>query len=93
MPNALPITNVGIKIPPTPPAEKVIVIAIALKKISSGMEIKLTVPDQSEAHLWVPVVYKKVYINGEVKSSKKNDHQFNLIQLKGGTYDILYHFN
>jgi len=68
-------------------------IAIALKKISSGMEIKLTVPDQSEAHLWVPVVYKKVYINGEVKSSKKNDHQFNLIQLKGGTYDILYHFN
>ena len=68
-------------------------IAIALKKISSGMEIKLTVPDQSEAHLWVPVVYKTVYINGEVKSSKKNDHQFNLIQLKGGAYDILYHFN
>jgi hypothetical protein len=68
-------------------------VAIALKKISSGMEIKLTVPDQSEAHLWVPVVYKTVYINGEVKSSKKNDHQFNLIQLKGGTYDVLYHFN
>ena len=57
------------------------------------MDIELTVPDQSEAHLWVPVVYKTVYINGEVKSSKKNDHQFNLIQLKGGTYDILYHFN
>ncbi len=31
-PKALPINNVGIKIPPTPPAEKVIVIAIALKK-------------------------------------------------------------
>ena len=31
LPNALPINNVGIKIPPTPPAAKVVVIAIALK--------------------------------------------------------------
>ncbi|MDA9596983.1 hypothetical protein N9R95_01160 [Flavobacteriaceae bacterium] len=68
-------------------------VAISLKKISSGMEIKLTVPNQSEAHLLVPVVYQTVYINDEVKSPKKNDDQFNLIQLKGGTYDILYHFN
>ncbi len=30
-PKALPITNVGIKIPPTPPAENVMVIATALK--------------------------------------------------------------
>ena len=68
-------------------------VAVALKKIRSGMEIKLTVPDQSEAHLLVPVKYKTVYVNGEVISSKKNDDRFNLIQLKGGTYDILYHLN
>ncbi|MDA0937154.1 MAG: glycoside hydrolase [Bacteroidetes bacterium] len=68
-------------------------VAVALKKIHSGMEIKLTVPDQSEAHLLVPVTYKTVYVNGEVISSKKNDDRFNLIQLKGGTYDILYHLN
>ena len=68
-------------------------VAVALKKIRSGMEIKLTVPDQSEAHLLVPVTYKTVYVNGEVISSKKNDDRFNLIQLKGGTYDILYHLN
>ena len=46
-------------------------VAIALKKISKGMEIKLIVPDQSEAFLFVPVAYKKVYINGEVKNLKK----------------------
>lgn len=68
-------------------------VAIALKKISKGMEIKLTVPDQSEAFLFVPVAYKKVYINGEVKNSKKKDDQYNLIQLNGGTYEILYSFN
>ena len=68
-------------------------VAVALKKIRSGMEIKLTVPDQSEAHLLVPVTYKTVYVNGEVISSKKNDDRFNLIQLKGGTYDILYQLN
>ena len=68
-------------------------VAIALKKISKGMEIKLIVPDQSEAFLFVPVAYKKVYINGEVKNSKKKDDQYNLIQLNGGTYEILYSFN
>ncbi len=65
-------------------------VAIALKKINNGMDIKLTVPHQSEAHLYVPVEYKKVYINGEIKNSKKNDDHYNLIPLTGGTYEIRY---
>ncbi len=32
-PKALPITKVGIKIPPTPPAAKVVLIAMALKMV------------------------------------------------------------
>lgn len=68
-------------------------VAVAIKKISSGMEIKLTVPDQSEAHLMVPLAYKKVYINGQERNTKKGDDQFNLVELKGGTYDILYRLN
>lgn len=68
-------------------------VAIGLNKINTGMEIKLTVPNQSEAHLYVPIVYKKVYINGKAKNSKKNDDQYNLIKLTGGTYKILYSLN
>jgi hypothetical protein len=29
----------------------------------------------------------------QIKNSKKNDDQYNLIQLNGGTYEILYSFN
>ena len=68
-------------------------VAIGLNKINTGMEIKLTVPNQSEAHLYVPILYKKVYINGKAKNSKKNDDQYNLIKLTGGTYKILYSLN
>ena len=68
-------------------------VAIALKKTTKGMNIELTVPDKSEALVFVPTAYNKVFVNGEIKKLKKNDDQYNLISLTGGNYKILYRLN
>ena len=69
-------------------------VAIRIKKISSGMNINLIVPNESQAILHVPKVYQKVYINGKISKSKNTTDPFhNLIPLSGGKYKILYTMN
>ena len=63
------------------------------KKISSGININLIVPNESQAILNVPKKYQKVYINGEISISKNADSLNNLITLSGGNYKILYSRN
>ena len=69
-------------------------VAIRIKKISSGMNINLIVPNESQAILHVPKEYQKVYINGKISKYKNTtDPFYNLITLSGGNYKILYKMN
>ena len=68
-------------------------VAISLKKITSGININLIVPNESQAILHVPKEYQKVYINGKISISKNVDSLNNLITLSGGNYKILYSRN
>ena len=50
-PKALPITNVGIKIPPTPPAANVVVMAMALNSVISNKK-PITIQTFSKSTLY-----------------------------------------
>lgn len=61
-------------------------VNVKVSKTRSGLEMELTVPLGSEAVVYIPVIEKKVTVNGKKVSSKevKDGHQ--LYRLKGGQY-------
>jgi hypothetical protein len=65
-------------------------VAVKVTKTKSGMDIELTVPDGSEAVVYIPVKEKTVIINGEKVKSNKNEEAYKLYTLKGGNYTIVY---
>jgi len=63
-------------------------VSVKITKTKSGMDIKLTVPDGSEAVVYIPVKEKTVIINGEKVKSNEKEEGYKLYTLKGGNYTI-----
>jgi alpha-L-rhamnosidase len=63
-------------------------VAVKLTKVEKGMDIKLTVPEGSEAVVYIPAKNKKVTIDGEKTTSKEKDGDYSLYRLSGGEYKI-----
>ena len=64
-------------------------VAVKVTKTKSGMDIDLTVPDGSEAVVYIPIKEKTVIINGQKVNSKEKEGAFKLYTLKGGNYTII----
>lgn len=64
-------------------------VAVKVSKIRSGMHIELTVPEGSEAVVYIPVKEKAVSINGEKVKSNEKEEGYKLYTLKGGNYNIV----
>lgn len=63
-------------------------VAVKVTKTKSGMNIHLTVPDGSEAVVYMPVKERTVIINGQKVNSKEEEGAFKLYTLGGGNYKI-----
>jgi alpha-L-rhamnosidase len=63
-------------------------VAVKITKSAEGMEINLSVPDGSEAVVYIPSKEKKVIVNGKRMNSKLNDGDYKLYNLKAGDYSI-----
>ena len=63
-------------------------VAVKISKTKSGMNIHLTVPEGSEAVVYIPAKEKTVIINGQKVNSKEKEGTFKLYTLKGGNYKI-----
>jgi alpha-L-rhamnosidase len=63
-------------------------VAVKVSKTKSGMDIELSVPEGSEAVVYIPVKEKKVTVNGEIVRSEKKDGSYNLYSLKSGDFVI-----
>jgi len=61
---------------------------VKVTKTKSGMNIELTVPDGSEAVVYIPVKEKTVIINGQKVSTKAKEGAYKLYRLKGGNHKI-----
>ena len=64
-------------------------VAVKVSKIRSSMHIELTVPDGSEAVVYIPVKEKTVIINGEKVKSNEKEEGYKLYTLNGGNYNIV----
>lgn len=63
-------------------------VAVKVTKVKDGMNIELTVPEGSEAVVYVPEKNKKVTINGKKVTSNEKDGAYYLYRLSGGNYLI-----
>jgi hypothetical protein len=63
-------------------------VAVKVTRTKSGMDIDLTVPDGSEAVVYISVKEKTVIINGQKVNSKEKEEGYKLYTLKGGIYKI-----
>jgi glycogen debranching enzyme len=63
-------------------------VAVKVAKVKNGMDIDLTVPEGSEAVVYVPAKNKKVTIDGKKVVSKEKDGDYTLFRVKGGEYKI-----
>jgi len=74
-------------------------VSVKIEKNKSGMNINLTVPDESEAVVYIPEKYNKItiddthifhkkYIKNEVASFAGKKDNYNCFKLSGGTYKI-----
>lgn len=63
-------------------------VAVKVTKTGEGMEMNLSVPDGSEAVVYIPSEEKKVIVNGKRMNSKLKDGNYNLFKLKSGDYSI-----
>ncbi|MEK9609592.1 MAG: alpha-L-rhamnosidase C-terminal domain-containing protein [Flavobacteriaceae bacterium] len=63
-------------------------VAVKVTKVKKGMDIELTVPNGSEAVVYVPVANKIVTIDGKKVSSKEKDGDYKLYRVKTGEYKI-----
>jgi hypothetical protein len=52
------------------------------------MDIELSVPDGSEAEVYIPIKEKIVIINGQKIKSKEKEEGYKLYTLKSGNYKI-----
>jgi len=64
-------------------------VAVKVTRVNAGMEMELTVPNGSEAVVYVPAKNKKVTIGGNKVSSKEKDGDFTLYRVKGGKHKIV----
>jgi hypothetical protein len=64
------------------------IVAVKVTKVKAGMDIELTVPERSEAAIYVPAKNKKVSINGKKVSSKETDGEFVIFRVKGGVHKL-----
>lgn len=63
-------------------------VAVRISETSSGLEMELTVPDGSEAVVYIPVKRRKVEINGQKATPRDKEGDFKLYTLEGGSYRI-----
>lgn len=63
-------------------------VAVKVTKTKGGMDIELTVPEDSEAVVYIPVKEKTVIINGQKVKSNEKEEGYKLYTLKGGNYII-----
>ena len=63
-------------------------VAVKVTKTKGGMDIELTVPEGSEAVVYIPVKEKTVIINGQKVKSNEKEEGYKLYTLKGGNYII-----
>ena len=63
-------------------------VAVKVTKTKGGMDIELSVPDGSEAVVYIPVKEKTVIINGQKVKSNEKEEGYKLYTLKGGNYKI-----
>ena len=64
-------------------------VDVTIKKVKSGMDMMLTVPQGSEALVYVSRKNKKVTIDDTKVTSKERDGEYNIFRVKGGTYSIV----
>ncbi|WP_430813807.1 alpha-L-rhamnosidase C-terminal domain-containing protein [Carboxylicivirga sp. RSCT41] len=57
-------------------------VSVKITKIKHGLEMELSVPQGSEAVVYVPEKYKKVIINGKRVSTKEKDGEYALYRVK-----------
>ena len=63
-------------------------VAVKVSKTNSGLEMELSVPEGSEAVVYIPAKEKKVRINGKKVSSKEIEEDHKLYRLDRGEYII-----
>lgn len=63
-------------------------VAVKVSKTKLGLKIALTVPEGSEALVYIPVKEKIVLINGQKVNSKEKEGAYKLYSLQRGTYKI-----
>ncbi len=63
-------------------------IDVKITKAKKGMDFELTVPEGSQAVIYIPVKNKKVTIDGNKTTSKEKKENYNLYRLNGGNYKI-----
>lgn len=64
-------------------------VSVKITKTKSGMDIELSVPDGSEAVVYIPIKEKIVIINGQKVKSKEKEEGYKLYTLNGGYYTIV----
>jgi hypothetical protein len=64
-------------------------VSVKVTRVNEGMDIELTVPNGSEAVVYVPARNKKVTMGGNKVSSKEKDGDFTLFRVKSGEYKII----
>ncbi len=64
------------------------VVAVVVKKDTSGMDIELTVPPASNAVVHLPANYRKVIINGTPAAADREEEGFLVYRLTGGIHNI-----
>ena len=64
-------------------------VSVKITKTKSGMDIELSVPDGSEAVVYIPIKEKTVIINGQKVKSKEKEEGYKLYTLNGGYYKIV----
>lgn len=65
------------------------IVAVKVTKTKSGMDIALTVPEGSQAVVYIPVKEKKVKVNGQLMSATSKEGDYKLYTLAGGEYSII----
>lgn len=63
-------------------------VAVKITKVKKGMDIYLSVPENSVAIVCIPLKNKQVTINGNSVISEGLEENYQLFHLKGGVYEI-----
>lgn len=63
-------------------------VYVKITKIDKGLDIELTVPNKSEAVVYIPLKNKNVFIDGEKVYTNTTENAYNLYRVKGGKHKI-----